>query len=259
MADREIYETSTLGTVTDNDNIYFTGGNTPVTINLDQSGLATGLGMVRVTKTWNADIGAVTTPFRADIDAGSTPILDYQAGSGFMYFYAGGASTTATKVRVGGNGTLVGITGGSWTQLEVFGGNCTYAEGVTAVTAFVAGGSLKINGTAGTKPTTFVQTGGRVHNERAGTTMTISGGEHILDAATNTITTMTQTGGVVKLRRTGTITTYNWYGGEIDVSEISKPITFTTINIWHTAVNAEELLQNVLITRSTTNHVFGGN
>lgn len=247
--------TNTIPGTSDNDLLYFTRGGVNVDTGLDLSALATGLAAVHVSREWRGNIGSASTSLKADVDSGAG-LFRYNAGGGACWFSPSGGSAVATLVRNVGRGTLILNGTGTVTTLESGNGQTIIGGNIAATTIRIAGGSVDLQGTSGTAPTTVEITGGTFKTARGtagGGSMTIWGGAVTIEALTNTLVTLTMSGGSLFLTQSGTITTMNLVAGNAANVHIARPITITTLNIWGSVENASSLTDNPLLTISSTN------
>ena len=245
------------------DNLYFQSGATAATTNLNKSGLAAGgHAQVAVAFGWTADIGTAASPLRAEISSGASARLLYSAGGGRMYYRPNGNTDLCDLLRNVGPGSrhLYLVTGGTVTVAELSAAKTTINGAVTATTIRVSNtANVFILDDSSTDPTTLDIGGGTVTTERGATTVEQRAGQANWDAGTNTIGTYNLDGGTCLLEESGTITTLNWKAGAFDVSQLQRPLTITTANIWKTSVDNGSLvtiLNHPLVTITTTNWIM---
>ena len=255
MADVLVEDSASLGTVANTDSIYVVSGTQDIVTNVDQSALAGGLTIVDVAPRFTASFGTLSVPFKADIDQGSG-IFRF-AGSGQCFYHAGGGSAVCTKLRVL-NGTMNLITGGTITTAECMRGRMISAAAVTITTLLVGGADVRIEGTTGTASTTVEMTDGSLYMRKGiagGGTLSMYGGELVIDCGTNTIPTLNIYGGTLHLRNCGTITTMNLVKGDSAKIVVARPITITTLNVWASVRGASAFTHISKLTIGTLNWI----
>jgi hypothetical protein len=264
MATRIISNTATLGASghTAADDVFLQDGNTPLTTDIDASGLAAGgYDEFVVAFGWKANIGTFSNPLQAEV---STRFV-YGAGAGQCWYYPNGDSDVCALLRVIGPGRprMTLLTGGTITVLECSSGITDVTEPVAATTIRVDKSAIiNILDNSSTDPTLLDASGGTVNTARGATTITQRGSANVnVNAETNAIGTWNVDGGRAVLIESGTITTLNWKAGSFDVRQLNRPVTITTANIWTTAIDPatlNALLTHPLVTIGTPNYIMDG-
>lgn len=260
MANVYVEDAATLGTIAAGDAIIIAGrraGNvTDITTNLDQSGLAAGgLASVNVSPSFRANFGTVDTPFKAEINVSSASMFRNEAMDGEVWYTPDGNTDLCVSVRQVGKGSMHIIGSGTVTNLEQLDGLLVVAEGITPTTVRSAGGRMRIEGQAGTNPTTYNIGGkGDCYTARGGTTYNLfDSGRLTLDCGADPLTTVSLYGGSMEIVQCGTITTLNLFAGDASRILISRLIPITTVNVWPTVRNVGKFLDHPYLTISTTN------
>lgn len=259
MAIQYIENNASLGSPSEGDSIYVTGGSVTIDQNQDQSGLAAGgLTAVYVSQQFTGNMGTSAAPFKAEINpSGTSPPngIFRWLGSGQCWYTPDGNSDICDILRVL-NGTMNLVGSGTVNDLEIGGGRTIIGSSIVATTIRQASGECRVEGLAGTAPTTVEIVGGTYYTRRgiaASGSLTLYGGTAQIDAQGNTIPTLNMSGGALELRQSGTITTMNLRGGDAENIVISRPITITTLNLWSSVRNASAFTRNPLLTITTLN------
>lgn len=245
--------TATFAAAQAGDNIYVLGGGQTISGNVDYSGVNTSV-ILEVSKAFTGQIGTSAAPFQT---AFSTRLV-YMASAGDLWFESDAADTdvTALVYHLGG-GHLHFINTGTATRFEQASGQFTLGNAPTLTTYRMAGGQSTL-GDTGTGPaiTLFQQTGGHCHNQRPCTTYTGTGGTCVFDAdsagGVNAQGTVQVFGANVSLKDVGTITALTWLSGNVDASQLSRPLTITDATIAMHLPGAQALLDHPLITYTNT-------
>ncbi len=260
MANFVVQDNASLAGVVAADTLYIAGrrsGNTTdITAGLDLSALAAGgLTAVYITRAFRANFGSESTPFKAEVNVGATSIFRNDASEGELYYTPDGSADVCVSFRHVGPSSSHLIGSGAITNLEQLDGLVVVGENITPTTVRSAGGKMRIEGQAGTNPTTlFCGGAGDLYSARGATTINLfDSGRLTLDASDDPITTISMYDGRLEIVQCGTITTLNLFGGDASRILIARPIPVTTVNVWPTVKNVGKFLDNPFVTFSTTN------
>lgn len=202
---------------------------------LDQSAVTDGATYLEIVGSAEGQLGDASNPLRADFNDGSSPHLLYAPKGGVLYYYPGGNETTCTEFEASGNGTYHILGGGTVTTLRHSTGIGDVASTVIVTNAEFWGSAQATIEYNATGFTDYKQHGGNVIAKRVGTTMDIMGGNLVLDASAGAITTINLRGGNLTLLRSGTITTFNHFGGRVNLRDVQIAITITNCNVYPNA------------------------
>lgn len=203
-----------------NDDVIIPLGSNNIIAGLNQAAVA--LDTLQVTAPIN--IGNTGSSLQIDVD--EEMII---AGRGEMYKFDGNFGVVTNQIP--GAGTLY-LDSGTTTTLVQISGNCEATNTGIVTTAIVSGGRLR-SYDAATGFTSLVVNGGRVLDERGGTTANVATGRltALLDSPWTTINVYNS--GELDLQTTGTLATVNVYSGSnvIIGNAIRNPV-ITTLNAY---------------------------
>ena len=260
MANFLVEDNASLSGIVAGDTLYVAGrrgGNvTNILTGLDLSGLAAGgLASVHVTRAFKANFGSESTPFKAEVNVSAASVFRNDAAEGELYYTPDGSADTCVSFRHVGPSSSHLIGSGTVTNLEQLDGLVVVGENITATTVRAAGGKMRIEGQAGTNPTTMFAGGsGDLYSARGATTINLfDAGRLTIDAGADPITTINMYSGRLDIVQCGTITTLNLFGGDASRILIARPIPVTTVNVWATVKNVGKFLDHPFVTFTTTN------
>lgn len=175
--------------------------------------------------------GALICDADGTVEAAATVVsrIRYWAAAGSMYYTAGGGNTLAHYVQIDTRGRFYGVSG-IMKNMHLDRGTASFSENVAATSGVWTnmGGALSIAYAAASAIPTLNLVGGSTSLLRNATTLNVYGGANTIDCKALAITTINMFGGTLTLRNCGTITAFNAYGGLLDFSGLSRPLTITT-------------------------------
>lgn len=246
---------NSLAAVGDSDIVNWMASSQDITNSVDLSALANGLTSFYIAERVTHNLGSAGTPAKFDVDVGSAPYFR-NAGQGVVYYTPDGVSNVCSRFYQVGTGRteIVGSTG-TMTTVSVSRGGFVIADGVALTTLYQSGGTSDTQWTAaGATITTATVVGGSAKLARQLTTLNVGGkGAVFLDTDTRAIGTLNMWGGMVVPYETGTITALNYYDGFLDLRNISRPITITTLTVASHVKGAYELATHPML--SVTNPI----
>ncbi len=248
---------TTFGAPNGGDTYFVLEGGQAITGNTDSSGV-TACVTAEISRGFSGSIGTSAAPWKA---AFSTRIV--HSGSGVLSWESNSSDTETTALAQNIGGGTMDCYGAAAiiTRLEQINGRTTVANASTVTTARNGGGSMYLWDT-GTAPavTTLDVIGGYVTSQRPHTTANLMSGTLMLLAddagAVNAHTTINIYGGTLVLRDLGTVTNFNWYGGNVDASKLTRTVTFTNSTINCSIPGASNLLDHPLITFSSNTRIM---
>jgi hypothetical protein len=175
------------------------------------------------------------------------PRVRYWGNGGAFYYTAQGTGTSVNAcVYLQFAGSGLSVVNGTCTvyRLEVESGPYYVGASVDGVTTYrwtLAGGSGTIDGIVGSNELFSVTVTGGSHTVKRGVVggtvaenstkegLNVYGGVVTIDAFAETISDMTIAGGTVIVRNCGTITYVGGFSGVLDLSQLQRPLTITTL------------------------------
>lgn len=205
----------------------------------DQTGSTTGVEYFKVKPAFTGQLGDATHPLRFDADGTAesltnlTSLFQYWASAGScQYDSVNGCHILQVGTRAGGGGNFFGV-GGTFKHLHLEAGAATFTD-QTSCTASgtwrVNGGTLFLDTHASNTFNIIKITGGENAHEihRSGTTLSITGGQTIVDIKNGSVTNVNVENGTLVLRsHNATGPTLVAESGTIDFTELRAPITLT--------------------------------
>lgn len=245
------------GTIASGDTLFVQGGSQYIQTNVDQSGLANGLVLVRVFGGFRGRFGSAATPFYVEIT--SKFVNEAQAGD---IYYKGKDGGDATPLIQHLGDSHFHFIDGTGTAAHASAGQFTVEDGAVVVSMYVAGGIVNIlNAGSATVPTLLEMeagpngVGGLCYTERSPTTATNKAGNLTLNG-TGAITTLNCEGPASNSRtiiqNTGTITAANLLGHIPDLSTLENIVTITDTTINMSLPGAGDFLANPKLTFTNT-------
>jgi hypothetical protein len=238
----------TIPTLANNDRVFFAGGSTPVVNNLDHSALTSGLGLVQIDSARTGNIGTVGSPLIVNTIKAGTKIVN-RASAGTLYWRSTAANNKLYQ-HFGTGGAVIGGAGSSTLdRVEVSSGFVSIGE-KTASEVLATGGSVTFESNCETLAVEITGGSHIIRGINTSATVSIYGGNLIIDAPANNIATINIFGGNVAIRRVGTIgTSFVYQGGSLDTDAIQSPFTITNpAQVWMNLPNARRFLEHPSVT-----------
>jgi len=236
MATQYISKSTTdlTGALTTDNVVVFSEGSQQVTGGMDQSGLANGLAQLLLESRFTGTIGGgAAGPLIVDVDV-SPGIVRNNAGGGALYIKPGGGNTLITTLEQVGAGATYVQSGGTVTTAGCARGMLSITTDVICTNLAVIGGTC-IQAYKATVNTLLICKGGTLRTGRGITTghfadkCDVEFSREDTSATLPVATTINLFGGRVKWRG-GNITTLNYFGGFLDITEAPADLTITNLN-----------------------------
>ena len=253
MATRNIARGSTtLGTVTADDDIYLLGGSAKLVTNMDQSAL-TQVDTVEISNEFTGSYGTAASPFKARVGTS----FYYNAAGGDAYWVSDGSASDVSPLLImphTTNGHLHFDTTGTITDAQIAGGQFTISTVVVVTNLYCGANSIvRFYDDSSTDPTYVRNTGAALYLDRGATTIEHGSGQTWIQGVNaKAVTTLNIWGPGVHISESGTITTLNAEGAIPCVAKLSRALTITTCNINMSIRGAEDFLNNPLLSIGTT-------
>ncbi len=203
-----------------------------ISAGLDYSALGTGIASLDIRWPFRGSYGSEANgPLIVDADGGSPNTINYDARAGKFFIKAGGGSTLITTFNHTSPGAVYAM-GGIFTTFGQQRGTFN-ANGATTLTEYgIWGGSALLDTlSSGAASTTINAWAGSLVTKRNMTTLNIWNASVVKSDNTSGATTVNMYGGYCEWWL-GTITTFNYYGGEINFANITRDTTITTLNVY---------------------------
>lgn len=197
-------------------------------------------------------------PVIFDCDGGSPNTVNYDARAGKFFVKAGGNNTLITTFNHTSPGAVYAM-GGIFTTFGQQRGTFN-ANGATTLTEYgIWGGSATLDTlSTGSASTTINAWAGNLVCKRNMTTLNVWNASVVKSDNTSGATTVNMYGGYLEWWL-GTITTFNYYGGELNLANITRDTTITTLNVYPGASPAA--VRSIAATVTITNPIvykYGG-
>jgi hypothetical protein len=239
--------------IVDDANLFIQSGTQDITGGLSPS-ITNGIANLDILPAFSGRIGgasgslAVETRVSLLSQANQLPRVRYWGNGGAFYYSpqgAGAATNTCVYLQFAGSGGSFVNGVGTVYRLEVESGPYYVGVGIDGVTTYrwtLAGGSGTIDGIVGSTKLFSVTVTGGSHTIKKGISggtvaenstkegLCAYGGVVTLDAFAETVSDLTVAGGTVIVRNCGTITYVGGFSGVLDLSQLQRPLTITTLS-----------------------------